>query len=103
VTIQGNGKGGRNQEVVLGAVEGLQEMKNVMLISLATDGEDGPTDAAGAVATNETFQKAKALGISLEESLARNDAYVFFDQPGDLIQTGPSGTNVNDLVLCLAF
>lgn len=102
VTIQGNGKGGRNQEIALAAVEVLQDMENVMLISLATDGEDGPTDAAGAVTTSKSFQKAKALGISPTESLTRNDAYVFFDQLGDLIRTGPSGTNVNDLILCFA-
>jgi hydroxypyruvate reductase len=103
VTIKGNGKGGRNQEVVLGAVETLAEMKNVMLISVATDGEDGPTDAGGAVGINQSAQRAESLGVSATDSLSRNDAYAFFDQMGDLIKTGPSGTNVNDIVLCFAF
>jgi glycerate 2-kinase len=103
VTLKGNGKGGRNQEVVLGAIETLREMENVMFISIATDGEDGPTDAAGAVATNESARRAESLGLSAADSMSQNDAYVFFDQLGDLIKTGPSGTNVNDLILCIAF
>src|SRR5258706_1255973 len=103
VTIKGNGKGGRNQELALGAADILREMKDVMLISLATDGEDGPTDAAGAVATNETASKAVKLGLSMTDYLSRNDAYHVFAKLDELIKTGPSGTNVNDLVLCFAF
>jgi glycerate 2-kinase len=103
VTIKGNGKGGRNQELALGAVNILKEMKDVMLISVATDGEDGPTNAAGAVITNESAQKAAQLGLDAAGHLSRNDAYAFFDKLDDLIKTGPSGTNVNDLVFCIAF
>lgn len=103
VTLKGNGKGGRNQEVVLGAIEVLREMENVMLISIATDGEDGPTDVAGAVAKNESAQRAESLGLSVADSLSRNDAYAFFDQLGDLIKTGSSGTNVNDLIVGVAY
>jgi glycerate 2-kinase len=103
VTLKGNGKGGRNQEVVLGAVEILREMENAMLISIATDGEDGPTDAAGAVGTHESARRAESLGLSAADSMSKNDAYVFFDPLGDLIKTGPSGTNVNDILLCFAF
>lgn len=103
VTVKGNGKGGRNQEIALGAVEELRNMENVMLISAATDGEDGPTDAAGAVATNTSAQRAEMLGLNIADSKSRNDAYAFFDQLKDLIKTGPSGTNVNDIVLCFAF
>lgn len=103
VTIKGSGKGGRNQEVALGAVEVLAKMENMMIISLATDGEDGSTNAAGAVATNESAQRAESLGLSVADSMSRNDAYAFFDQMGDLIRTGPSGTNVNDLILCIAY
>ena len=72
-------------------------------MSIATDGEDGPTDAAGAVATNETLQRAAALGLNPEEFAVKNDAYHFFGPLGDLIKTGPSGTNVNDLFLAFAF
>jgi len=103
VTIKGDGKGGRNQELALAAVNSLAGVKDVALVSIATDGEDGPTDAAGAIVTGESAQRAVALGMSAEDYLARNDAYPFFEALGDLIKTGSSGTNVNDLVLCFAF
>jgi glycerate 2-kinase len=103
VNLKGNGKGGRNQELALAAVDVLAGLQNVMLISLATDGEDGPTDAAGAWVTGESAQRADSLGMTAAGYLSRNDAYSFFDPLGDLVQTGPSGTNVNDLVICFAF
>lgn len=103
VTLAGNGRGGRNQELALAAVEALRGVKNVMLVSIATDGEDGPTDAAGAVATGASAQQAESLGMRAADYLSRNDAYSFFEKLGDLIQTGPSGTNVNDLVLLCGF
>lgn len=103
VTIRGNGKGGRNQELVLGAVDVLRDVKDVMLISIATDGEDGPTDAAGALAVNESAQRAESLGLSAPDFLSRNDAYSYFAQLDDLLKPGPSGTNVNDLMFCFAF
>ena len=102
VTIQGNGKGGRNQELALAAVAELSDLENVLLISLATDGDDGPTDAAGAVATGESAYRGESLGVDATGHLSRNDAYVFFDALGDLIRTGPSGTNVNDLIFLIA-
>jgi hydroxypyruvate reductase len=102
VTIQGNGKGGRNQELALAAVNELHDLENVLLISLATDGEDGPTDAAGAVATGESARRAEALGLGAAGRLSRNDAYPFFEALGDLIKIGPSGTNVNDLIFLFA-
>ena len=102
VTIKGNGKGGRNQELALAAVIELHDVENVLLISLATDGEDGPTDAAGAVITGETFRRGEMLGMDAVDYLSRNDAYHFFKKLGDLILTGPSGTNVNDLVFLFA-
>jgi glycerate 2-kinase len=102
VTIQGNGKGGRNQELALAAVNELAGLDNVMLISLATDGEDGPTDAAGAVVTGESAQRAELLGLRVADHLSRNDAYPFFDALDDLIRTSPTGTNVNDLVFLIA-
>lgn len=103
VTIKGHGKGGRNQELVLGAVDVLREMKDVMLISIATDGEDGPTDAAGALAGNGSAHRAEALGMAASEFLSRNDSYSYFAKLDDLLKTGPSGTNVNDLIFCFAF
>jgi glycerate 2-kinase len=102
VTIKGNGKGGRNQELALAAVNELAGEQDAVLIALATDGEDGPTDAAGAVVTGESAWKAERLGVDAADHLSRNDAYTFFDALGDLIRIGPSGTNVNDLVfLCI--
>jgi hydroxypyruvate reductase len=102
VTIRGNGRGGRNQELALSAVDELRDLQNVMLVALATDGEDGPTDAAGAVVSGESARRAESLGVSAAGCLSRNDAYSFFDALEDLIKTGPSGTNVNDLVFLLA-
>ena len=103
VTLKGNGKGGRNQELALAVVDVLSGADDVMLISIATDGEDGPTDAAGAVVTGASAHRAESLGMSAADYLSRNDAYTFFDNLNDLIRTGPSGTNVNDLIICLAF
>ena len=102
VTMRGKGKGGRNQELALAAVDELRGLENVMLVSLATDGEDGPTDAAGAVVNGETRQRAERLGLDAADHLSRNDAYAFFDALGDLLRTSPTGTNVNDLVFLFA-
>jgi glycerate 2-kinase len=102
VTIKGNGKGGRNQELALAAVNELAALEDVLFIALATDGDDGPTDAAGAVVTGESAQRAELLGLHAADYLSRNDAYSFFEKVGDLLKTGPTGTNVNDLVFLIA-
>jgi glycerate 2-kinase len=102
VTIMGEGNGGRNQELALSAVDNLRGLENSMLVALATDGDDGPTDAAGAVVTGESAQRAEALGLDPADFLSRNDAYPFFDALGDLLKTGPTGTNVNDLIFLFA-
>jgi hydroxypyruvate reductase len=73
-----------------------------MLVALATDGDDGPTDAAGAVATGESAERAASLRLDAADYLSRNDAYPFFEALRDLIKTGPTGTNVNDLVFLIA-
>jgi glycerate 2-kinase len=101
VTIQGDGKGGRNQELALAAALALEGWPGVMLVPLATDGTDGPTDAAGALVTGETVARARALGLDPLAALMANDSYTFFDELGDLIRTGPTGTNVNDLLFLL--
>jgi hydroxypyruvate reductase len=103
VTLRGQGRGGRNQEFALAAVRELDAMENVTLISLATDGEDGPTDAAGAVVMDGTLCRAMDLSLAPESFLDENDSYSFFDTLGDLIKTGPTGTNVNDLVFLFGF
>lgn len=103
VTVRGQGKGGRNQELALAAALALDGWERTMVVSLATDGSDGPTDAAGAVATGSTLARARALGLDPVAHLANNNAYPFFAALGDLIFTGPTNTNVNDLNLVLVF
>lgn len=102
VTVRGPGRGGRNQELALSAALKLAGLADVLLLSAATDGTDGPTDAAGAVADGTTLARAEALGMSALAFLDANDSYPFFDQLGDLLRTGPTNTNVNDLVIILA-
>jgi hydroxypyruvate reductase len=101
VTIQGDGKGGRNQELALAAVPELAGLENALLLTLASDGEDGPTDAAGAVVSGESRQRAETLGLDVADHLSRNDAYPFFDRLNDLFRIGPTGTNVNDLIFLI--
>jgi glycerate 2-kinase len=102
VTVRGQGKGGRNQELALGAAQGIAGLPNMLVVALATDGNDGPTDAAGAVVDGSTLARAQAVGLDPQAALADNDAYAFFDRLGDLLLTGPTNTNVNDLVLVFA-
>lgn len=103
VTVRGRGRGGRNQELALAAALAMEGLPNVVLVALGTDGSDGPTDAAGAVATGETAARARALGLDGVVHLENNDAYPFFDALDDLIRTGPTGTNVNDLLFIFAW
>ena len=98
VTLKGPGKGGRNTELALAAVSELADFPGVMLVTLASDGEDGPTDAAGAVVTGGTYRQALALGLHPGPYLDRNDSYTFFAALDDLLRPGSTGTNVNDLV-----
>ena len=100
VEVKGTGKGGRNQEVVLGGARLISGLP-CLIASLATDGLDGPTDSAGAIVDGTTFDKANQSNLSLDAALRENDAYHFFDRLGDLLITGPTGTNVNDLALIL--
>lgn len=101
VTLATQGLGGRNQELALSAVEVLDGSRNCMLVALATDGNDGPTNAAGAVVTSETQARATAVGLSSQDYLARHDSYRFFEPLGDLLMPGYTGTNVNDLMLLI--
>ena len=102
VTVRGTGRGGRNQELALAAAMRLRGQTDVLVFSAGTDGRDGPTDAAGAVASGTTAARAERLGLDPAEHLERNDSYAFFDALGDLVRTGPTGTNVMDLMLVLA-
>jgi glycerate 2-kinase len=103
VRVAGAGIGGRNQEFVLHCVRRLAELTApVLAASLGTDGSDGPTDAAGAVADNSTLDRSLKYGPAfLEESLEGNDSHTFFKRLGDLIVTGPTRTNVMDLHILL--
>jgi glycerate 2-kinase len=103
VTIRGMGKGGRNQELALAAALAIDGWENVAVVGLATDGTDGPTDAAGAIAWGDTVAHAHEMGLDVADYLANNDAYHFFQALGDLIITGPTNTNVNDLIFVFAF
>jgi hydroxypyruvate reductase len=101
VTVRGQGKGGRNQELALAAALALEGVPDVLLMALATDGTDGPTDAAGAIVDGGTAARARALGLDPLAALANNDAYPLLSAVGDLLHTGPTGTNVNDLLVIL--
>jgi glycerate 2-kinase len=97
VTLRGKGLGGRNQEAALGSVISLAGLDKTFYITLATDGGDGPTDAAGAVVSGNTYTRAQTLGLNPRDYLDRNDSYHFFEPLGDLIKTGQTLTNVGDL------
>lgn len=102
VRVAGKGKGGRNQEFVLCSVAALARMPAPALVaSLGTDGTDGPTDAAGAVADNDTRSRSRRLGGDLAAALRDNDSHTYFRRLGDLILTGPTRTNVGDLHIVL--
>ena len=96
-------KGGRNQELVLAAVQNLWDdgMRGIGLLSGGTDGEDGPTDAAGAFADEQVVRNAKSLKLNPAEYLAINNSYPFFAQANSLLMTGPTHTNVMDLRVVL--
>ncbi len=98
VTIKGTGKGGRNQELALAAALAIQGMEGVLIASLGTDGSDGPTDAAGGLVDGSTVARGTRAGRSARSALDDNDAYSYLHAVGDLMVTGPTNTNVNDLM-----
>ena len=101
VTIRGRGTGGRCQEFVLALAPELAAMRDVVVLAAGTDGSDGPTDAAGAVADPTTIARARANGIDAQRALAENDSGSFFAALGDLVITGPTGSNLMDVYLGL--
>jgi glycerate 2-kinase len=101
VKIRGRGLGGRNQEFVLVGATKIAGMKNTVMLSAGTDGTDGPTDAAGAICDGETIQRALQKGLDPKQYLDNNDSYHFFSKLGDLLNTGPTNTNVMDIHLIL--
>lgn len=101
VVIKGDGMGGRNQEFALSLVETASRIPGCLMLSVGTDGTDGPTDAAGAMVDETTLGRAESLGLDYRAFLKRNDSYNFFRQLGDLIVTGPTRTNVMDMRVVL--
>jgi len=101
VTIRGRGKGGRNQEFSLAAALDIHGLGNIVVFSAGTDGTDGPTDAAGAIADGMTVSRARKLRLNPDQYLRENDSYHFFEALNDLIITGPTYTNVMDLRIVL--
>ena len=105
VTLQGNGKGGRNQEMALAFLEEIRRrpdlFDDITFLAASTDGNDGPTDAAGAFASLEILYRAAAAGLSINAYLKNNDSYHFFEAINGLYKTGPTNTNVCDLHMIL--
>lgn len=103
LAVEGDGRGGRNQEFALVAALDLQGVPNVAMLSAGTDGTDGPTDAAGALVDGSTLARARALGLDPLDFLRRHDTYTLLQALGDLHRTGPTGTNVMDLAIGVAY
>jgi hydroxypyruvate reductase len=101
VTLTGEGLGGRNQEFALAAALSIGGFKEIVVLSGGTDGTDGPTDAAGAIADGTTVARALEKGMDPKDFLRRNDSYNFFQKLGDLLMTGPTRTNVMDIYMLL--
>ena len=101
VTLKGNGLGGRNQEMALAAAIALKGKKGIVFASAGSDGTDGPTDAAGGIADGKSFFRIKKGGLDPLSALENNDSYHALKLGGDLLVTGPTGTNVNDLTVIL--
>lgn len=101
VRIRGNGLGGRNQELALSAAELLAEIPDACIISLGSDGTDGPTDAAGGYADSHTLRELAQAGVDYKFTLENNDSYHALEAVDALIFTGPTLTNVNDITIGL--
>lgn len=101
VKVKGSGKGGRSQELALAAAEKISGSKNIVILSAGSDGTDGPTDAAGGIVDGLTLEKIRNAGRDPLEMLEDNDSYSALKVAGALLKTGPTGTNVNDLILVL--
>ena len=101
VHLTGTGKGGRNQELALGAAQGIAGLSGAAVFSVGSDGTDGPTDAAGGYVDYTTASRLKEQGVDIFEVLKNNDAYHALQKVDGLVITGPTGTNVNDVAVLL--
>ena len=102
VNVKGRGGGGRDQEAALAAAMALSMSKGTLLATLATDGIDGPTDAAGAIVDGTTVERARKVGLDAYRCLERNDSYTLLRKLGDLLVSGPTGTGVNDIFIAMS-
>ncbi|MCL1992104.1 MAG: glycerate kinase [Spirochaetes bacterium] len=102
VNVRGKGKGGRNQELVLAAADGIAGLENLLVFSVGSDGTDGPTDAAGGIVDGSTAARLREKGLKIQDIIDASDSYAGLEAAGGLIKTGPTGTNVNDVsvILC---
>ena len=101
VHLKGKGKGGRNQEIALSAAQGISGLNDTVILAIGSDGTDGPTDAAGGLVDGTTAHRLQGIGINIMKELDANNAYPTLDACSDLVRTGPTGTNVNDLLLLI--
>lgn len=101
VRIVGDGKGGRNQELALAAAFGIEDIEDIVIFSLGSDGTDGPTDAAGGIVDGKTISRIRSKNLIPEDYLNNNDSYNALKASDDLIMTGATGTNVNDIMVVL--
>ena len=99
VTVEGKGVGGRNQETALAAAMKMGGLDGAVIASISTDGVDGPTDAAGAIVDGKTLARTADIKMDIERFLIENDSNTILSELGDLIYTGPTGTNVNDIIV----
>ncbi len=99
VKVHGKGKGGRSQEIAAVATQSIEGVEGVALLAGGTDGTDGPTDAAGGLAEPDTIARARELNLNLQDALRGNDAYPFLEAVGGLMKTGPTHSNVGDVVI----
>jgi len=99
VTVRGNGRGGRNQEMCVSALREIGSQKGLLFFSAGTDGIDGRSEAAGALVDHQSYARARELGLRLDEFLRQNDTNQLLARTGDLLVTGPTGTNVMDLTM----
>jgi hydroxypyruvate reductase/glycerate 2-kinase len=101
VTVRGSGKGGRNQELALAALAEINDQNNILLLSGGTDGIDGNSSAAGALADSDFFSEGANMGLSIDDFLSDNNSNAYFRAVGGLLETGPTGTNVMDIALVI--
>ena len=102
VTVTGSGRGGRNQECTMACARQIQGLKGIAMSSIGSDGIDGPTDAAGSIADGMTISRSEELALKYDELLAQNDSYRFFMPLKDLVMTGRTNTNVNDIAVVIS-